>query len=233
MTEQTQYQGLRILEAMHEAVRYNAAIFDLIKRASPPGAQTILEFGAGDGAFMLRFATEGVSVDAVEKDSGLRASLRERHARPIHDDVRMVKSESCDFIYTVNVLEHIPDLDAELSELRRVLRPNGTVFVFVPAFETLWTSLDDEVGHVRRFTRRTLGMAFRHAGFTITRIEYFDCLGFPAALAVRVLEGLGMFRYRPETVGFYDRRIFPVSRCLDMAFRHLLGKNLIALARKR
>ena len=232
MTHRTEYAGVRILEVMHEAVRYNAAIFDLIKKSIPPGAQTILEFGAGDGAFIRKFASEGVPVDGVEKDASLRASLSSRHSRPVREDIRQVETGSCDFIYTVNVLEHIPDLDAELAELRRVLRPNGVVFVFVPAFETLWTSLDDEVGHVRRFTRRSLGGALRRAGFTIGRIEHFDSLGFPAALAVRFLEAFGMFRYRPGTVSFYDSRIFPISRGLDGVFRHVLGKNLIAVVRK-
>jgi SAM-dependent methyltransferase len=232
MTNQTQYAGARILEVMHEAERYNAAIFDLIKRASPAGPSKVLEFGAGDGAFIRRFANDGVCVDGVEKDKGLRDSLWKSHARPFREDIREVESESCDFIYTVNVLEHISDLNAELLELHRVLRRDGAIFVFVPAFEMLWTSLDNEVGHVRRFTRRTLGQALHRAGFTITRMEYFDCIGFPAALVVRVLESLGMFRYQSGTVSFYDRRIFPISRFLDRSLRHALGKNLVVIARR-
>ena len=233
MIQQTQYAGLRILEIMHEAVHYNAAIFDVIKGARPPEAPKILEFGAGDGAFIRRFANEGVSIDGVEKDAALRDSLCKNYSRPFRKDIREVESESVDFVYTVNVLEHIADLDAELVELRRVLRRDGLILVFVPAFELLWTSLDDEVGHVRRFTRRSLGEALNRAGFAIARMEYFDCIGFPAALAVRVLEALGMFRYQPKTVSFYDGHIFPISRALDGMFRYVLGKNLVAIARRR
>lgn len=232
MTQETQYAGIRILEAMHEAVRYNATIFDLIKQTKPSTAKHILEFGAGDGTFISKFHKEGVSVEGVEKDPELLSLLQKNIACPIYQDIRMLENEGLDFIYTVNVLEHIENLDLEIMELRRVLRPDGTIFVFVPAFEMLWTSLDDEVGHVTRFTRNTLAAALRRGGFKISKMEYFDCLGFPAALSVRFMEKVGMFRYQPGAVKFYDRRIFPSSRYLDGFFRNLLGKNLVAVAHK-
>ena len=96
----------------------------------------------------------------------------------------------------------------------------------------LWTSLDTEAGHVTRFTRSRLAAAFNKAGFQIDRIEYFDSLGFPAALGVRLMEAMGLFRYNPASVRFYDRALFPISRVLDKVFRKLLGKNLILVARK-
>ena len=232
MTQQAQYSGARILEAMHEAVRYTEAIYEIIKRTKPPHGQAILEFGAGDGAFIGKFADEGIYVHAVEKDAKLRAELQNRNVRFVREDIRLVESESFDFVYTVNVLEHIEDLEAELREIHRVLRRDGTIFVFVPAFEMLWTSLDDEVGHVRRFTKLSLCDALQKAGFTVARVEYFDCLGFPAALLVRLLETLGMFRYQPESVRFYDRYIFPISRSLDRILHQVFGKNLVAVARK-
>ncbi len=232
MIQEPQYTGMRILEAMHEAVRYNATVFDLIKQTKPSTAKHILEFGAGDGAFIGKFHDEGVSVEGVEKDPKLRILLQENLPCRIYPDIRAVEDESLDFIYTVNVLEHIENLDLEIRELRRVLRPDGTIFVFVPAFEMLWTSLDDEVGHVTRFTRNTLATALRRGGFNISKLEYFDCLGFPAALSVRLMETIGMFRYQPSAVRFYDRRIFPSSRYLDRFFQHVLGKNLVAVARK-
>ena len=231
MTQTTEYSGIRILEAMHEAVRYSQTVHDLIRQAQPPAAKKIIEFGTGDGTFIRKFRRENVSVDGVETDARLRRQLEGEGYR-MFTDIRDVESESCDFIYTINVLEHIPSLDAEVAQLRRALRSDGSLFVFVPAFEILWTSLDDEVGHVTRFTRSRLSASLRKAGFRVGRIEYFDSLGFPAALAVRLLEKLNMFRYEPGSVKFYDRHIFPVSRVLDGALRKVLGKNLVAVARR-
>ena len=104
--------------------------------------------------------------------------------------------------------------------------------MFVPAFEMLWTSLDDEVGHVRRFTRASLTRFLAAAGFALESCRYFDSIGFAAALMVRALEGLGQFQYTSRTIGFYDRAVVPLSLLADRALRSLIGKNLVALARK-
>jgi SAM-dependent methyltransferase len=226
-----EYTGRRILEAMHEAVHYTRAVSGLIEKAWPDGAGRALEFGAGDGAFVKQFRAQGADVDCVEIDEGLRAGLRQLGGRT-YGDIREVASGTYDFIYSVNVLEHITDLESEVKELRRVLKPGGVLFVFVPAFRMLWTSLDTEVGHVTRFTRASLVTALARGGFSVEHVAYFDSLGFPAALTVRLLEKFRAFSYGGGTVGFYDSYIFPLSRALDSAFGHLLGKNLVAVARR-
>ncbi len=230
------YEGQRILEAMHEAVLYTRTIFNLVESVMPASARSVLEFGAGDGAFVKLFREQGFSIDCVEIDSDLRHGLLQL-APHVYENLREVGDGSCDFIYSVNVLEHISDLGRELDELNRKLRApvaglGGTVFIFVPAFRMLWTSLDDEVGHVTRFTRRSLRRALEDSGLEIQRMEYFDSLGFAAALTVRLLEKMKLFRYGSSSVKFYDRYVFPTSRVLDFVFRHFLGKNIIAVARR-
>jgi SAM-dependent methyltransferase len=232
----TVYAGRRILEAMHEAVLYARTIFGVIESAMPASTRVILEFGAGDGAFVKMFHKRGVAVDCVEIDNDLRHGLLQL-APHVYSSLSEVKDGSCDFIYSVNVLEHISDLDRELGELNRKLRPpsagpGGTVFIFVPAFRVLWTSLDDEVGHVTRFTRKSLKKALEDSGLEIQRMEYFDSLGFTAALTVRALEKMRLFRYGGSSVKFYDRYVFPVSRKLDFVCRYFVGKNIIAVARR-
>jgi SAM-dependent methyltransferase len=228
---QNEYTGRRILEVMHGAVRYTQSILDLVEKAWPPGAVNVLEFGAGDGAFVRKFRAKGADVDCVEIDQELRRSLQTLGGR-VFVSTRGIADESYDFIYSINVLEHIPDLIVEAAELRRVLRPGGTLFVFVPAFPILWTSLDTEVGHVTRFTRASLMQALGLAGFRMSRVAYFDSLGFPAALTVRLLEKMGLFSYSDRTVEFYDGRILPLSRALDGLFHQLFGKNLVAVAHR-
>ena len=64
------------------------------------------------------------------------------------------------------------------------------------------------------------------------KIEYFDSLGFPAALAVRLFEMLRIFHYNRNSVRFYDRFVFPISRRLDGVLKGVVGKNLVAVAKK-
>ena len=114
-----EYTGRRILEAMHEAVRYTRSVSNLIKQAWPVGALNVLEFGAGDGAFLKLFRTAGADVDCVEIDQNLRPTLQNLGGR-VYDDIRKVPSKSYDFIYSVNVLEHLPDVVREVAELKLV-----------------------------------------------------------------------------------------------------------------
>jgi SAM-dependent methyltransferase len=232
MTQSSEnYVGHRILEAMHEAVRYSEGVFQRLREAMPPASRKVLDFGAGDGVFVDKFLTRGVAVDCVEPDLRLNSHLQGR-AGAVYGDVRDVADAQYDFAYTVNVLEHIEALDEACSELFRVIAPNGKLFVFVPAFEVLWTRLDDEVGHFRRFTRTSLVGALEKSGLVVEHVEYFDSVGFPAALAVRFLEKVNLFSYGAGTMGFYDRYLFPVSRRLDRVTNGIFGKNLIAVARK-
>lgn len=233
MTQTTEqgYAGTRVLEAMRGAAQYGEAIFQELRTAAPKTKSTILDFGAGDGFFLEKFHSHGVAVDAVEPDPRLQVALRPL-TRTLWPDIRDVPNESFDFVYTVNVLEHISGLDETCAQLLRVLKPNKKLFVFVPAHEILWTSLDDEVEHVRRFDRRSIRVALEQAGFHIEHLRYFDFLGFPTALGVRMLEKLKLFKYRSSSVAFYDRYIFPVSQHMDWIFKGAIGKNLIVIARR-
>ena len=157
MTDSAQklYEGHRILEAMHGAVRYGEAVFSAAYATMPSGATKILDFGAGDGFFVERFRAKNIPVDCVEPDPQLQALLRPM-VGAIYPDISEAPTASFDFVYTINVLEHIADIERICAELHRVIRPDGKMFVFVPAFEILWTDLDEEVGHVRRFSRASL-----------------------------------------------------------------------------
>ncbi len=225
------YSGTRILEAMRSGVRYGDAIFAELRRALPTDTRAVLDFGAGGGFFAEKFYARGLTVDAVEQDASLRQCLRSCTGQ-VWGEIANVPSETFDFIYTVNVLEHIEALDEICAELLRVLRPGRRLFVFVPAHEILWTSLDDEVQHVRRFSRHSLKLTLERAGFRIEDMRHFDSLGFPAALGVRALEALNLFRYGGSTVGFYDRYLFPISLQMDRLLSGWMGKNLIAIVNR-
>jgi SAM-dependent methyltransferase len=225
------YAGHRMLEAMRSAPRYADAIYASVRDAAAGHKGPILDFGAGDGVFAERFLRDGIAVDCVEPDKANQVALTAR-GHDVVSDIAALASEHYAFAYTINVLEHIRELDHYLAELHRVLRQGATLFVFVPAFNLLWTSLDEEVEHIQRFTRRTLARRLMAAGFDVESSRYFDSVGFFAALAVRFLESVGLFSYSPATVGFYDRLIFPVSQLGDHAVSSVVGKNVIAVARK-
>ena len=224
------YEGHRILEAMRNAPRYADAIYRRLRAANIEDGP-LLDFGAGDGVFAEHFLQDGIRLECVEPDAMNIDALRALGVK-VTPDITLLPDAHFSFAYSINVFEHLHGVDYYLSQLHRVLRQNGLLFVFVPAFDILWTSLDNEVGHVQRFTRQSLCRYLEQAAFKVEMSRYFDSAGFPAAIAVKILEVIGLFRYTPETIGFYDKMILPISLAGDFFLSSFIGKNVIAIARK-
>jgi hypothetical protein len=63
--------------------------------------------------------------------------------------------------------------------MREILAPGGRIVILVPAMEALYGELDRELGHHRRYTRRSLAAAFGTAGFEIEDLFWFNRAGVP------------------------------------------------------
>jgi SAM-dependent methyltransferase len=133
-------------------------------------------------------------------------------------------------IYSLNVLEHIDDDLGTLESLKAYLKPGGTLLLYVPAFQVLYSAMDRRVGHVRRYRRSELVRLLVQAGYSVDSARYVDSLGFLAALAYRVL-GSDDGSIDRRALVFFDRWIFPMSVILDRVLGRWFGKNVIVLAR--
>ena len=112
--------------------------------------------------------------------------------------------------------------------------PGGIIGIYVPAHPILYSIMDKEIGHVRRYTRSELKEKVNVAGFSIQSITYDEFLGFFASVVVKIVgyknrANLGS----KNSLVFYDRIIYPISRVFDLlGFRYIVGKNLILIATK-
>lgn len=214
---------------MDQAVRYNRFLLDQILRWAGR-KHVILDFGAGNGRFAIAVHQAGIGVHAIEADPGLREKISAGDV-VAHADFTALANREFDGIYTVNVLEHIEDDEAVLSEFHEHLREGGGLLVYVPAFALLFSSNDVRVGHVRRYRRRPLVAQLERAGFIVDDARYVDSIGFAAGLFYRFLgDREGDLDLR--AVRFYDAVLFPISRVLDRVLDRFFGKNLLILAHK-
>jgi SAM-dependent methyltransferase len=223
------YAGRDNLEAMEEAERYNRFLASLIEEVYVPGSH-VLDFGAGGGTFARPLARRGVDVTCVEPDEILSRRLASAGLTTV-PGLERLPAASFNLIYSFNVLEHIEDDRSALRSLASRLKPGGRLLLYVPAFQSLYSSMDRKVGHFRRYRRRPLVTLIEAAGLEVLRAEYVDSLGFAAALAFRML-GNASGDIHPRSVRLYDRFAFPLSRALDRVLRHAIGKNVLVLARK-
>jgi SAM-dependent methyltransferase len=226
----TPYAGVENLEVMREAENYNRYLQSLVERHAA-GAKRVIDFGAGSGTFAIPCAAAGFDLTAVEPDDHLRTVLSAARVRAVAD-VAALPDRGYEFAYTLNVLEHIENDVEALRALRAKLVPQGSLFVYVPAFPVLYTSMDARVHHVRRYTRATLRASLEAAGFEILEMRYADSLGFAATLMFKILDD-GSGGVNRRLLKLYDRLAFPVSRALDTLTHRWFGKNLLALVRPK
>ena len=97
----------------------------------------------------------GYRVHCIEPDKRHASSLANA-GLPVATTLEEIKDCSCDYIYSLNVLEHIEDDVMALRQWYQKLKPGGRILVYVPAFQLLYSSMDRKVGHFRRYTRRAL-----------------------------------------------------------------------------
>lgn len=156
---------------------------------APPSGRW-LDFGAGEGQLSRLFRQRGHEVLAVEANEAL-AGINESAGVPTQRMLELVPEASVDYVYSINVLEHIERDEAVLRELRRKLRPGGKLFVYAPAFQLLYSSMDRLVGYRRRCSQRGLRSALTAGGFVVRSSRYVDSLGFLASLIYKSLPDRG------------------------------------------
>ncbi len=224
------YTGNTLLEQLTDAVNYNAHLVALVRRHAPEPLRMVMDFGAGQGLFSGIFSGKATKVVAAETDSVNIAMLQGKGLAVTTLDA--TPDASLDYIYTINVLEHIEADEAIMRAFKRVLRPGGRVFVWVPAMPFLWSDLDNAVFHVRRYQRGELRRKLSAAGLQVRQERFADCVGIAATLAFKLLGGK-VATMNPRAIRFYDRIAFPVSRTLDrLGAQWVLGKNLWAVAER-
>jgi SAM-dependent methyltransferase len=96
-----------------------------------------------------------------------------------------LRTASCDGALALDVIEHLDDDAAALSEMARLVRPGGFLMVTVPALPSLWGNQDVVSHHKRRYTSRSLAAAFGRAGLDVAWQSYFNTALFPVIASVR------------------------------------------------
>jgi SAM-dependent methyltransferase len=162
-----------------------------LDRLMLPAGARVLDAGCGSGRTMVELADYGDQVSGIELSAEAAELARERGV----GEVQIGRLEELpwddatfDLITCLDVIEHIPDDVAALSELRRVARSGAWLLVTVPAYQALWSRHDEANHHYRRYSRSALRTAARSAGWHIERLSSFNSLLLGPAAAVRLAQ---------------------------------------------
>ncbi|MCY7299281.1 MAG: methyltransferase domain-containing protein [Ilumatobacteraceae bacterium] len=207
---------------------------------SPSLGHRVLEVGAGVGAIACKLAAAGHQMTAIEPADNVFPELFIRTrgqagilARQITSQQLLAAdgSEQFDSVVYVSVLEHIRDDIDELRTAWQLVRPGGTLGLFVPAMPSLYGSLDFKSGHYRRYDRPLLHAVIDASGFELIDMHYMDIAGVvPYFVMYRLLDVPNLDAGSSK---IYDSMIVPVSRFIqNRVGPPVRGKNLVAVARR-
>lgn len=134
----------------------------------------VLELGAGYGYFINNVkCRRRTAVDLWEGLKEMAAPGVEAHVGPA-TELGFVQDGSVDFVFASNLFEHIPigDLERVLKEVKRVLRPGGTLNLLQPNYRECYREYFDDYTHVTVFSDISLCDFLEANGF-----EVVECRG--------------------------------------------------------
>lgn len=193
------------LEALHEeATRIHfldvwtrAAALDEL--AGEPPRAVLADLGCSSGHMLEDLAASYPCAQLVGVDI-VRTALARAHAKVPRAALFLASvtelpfaDATLDGVVALNVLEHLPEDEAALAEIRRVLAPGGIAVVVVPANPQLYDFYDVHLRHERRYARGELTRKAGAAGLHTLRRSY---LGGPIYPAFWLMKKLNRLRHR-------------------------------------
>ncbi len=233
-------QGLvNTLAVLNKLSHYHAWLFEQYAHAL---SGDVLDIGSGVGDLVQFYhcRKELKSVVASDCSEHMLAALQERFKDVPRfavcrldilsgDDVKALGWGRFDVVTCINVLEHMDDDDKALEHMACLLRSSGTLCLIVPAFDWLYGSLDELVGHRRRYSRRVLFPKLIKAGFSVDKFHYMNMPGVLTwFLAGRILRR----KTFPQGTCLALDRMVPFLRQIERFFHPPFGQSLVVFAKR-
>lgn len=211
----------------------------LISQFSGLIGDRVLDLGAGIGTY-TNMLTDRQLVVAVDREPECTEYLKSRFNNAgnvfvFHADLEtesLIPLKFCliDTIICFNVLEHIQDDCLLLKRLNYLLEPQGRLLLIVPAYQALYGSIDEAVGHYRRYSKKELLKKLEEAGFVIEKVSRMNSLAVPGWFLVNRI--LKKKEQSPAMVLAYDRLVIPALSKLEKLIPPPFGLSLAVVALK-
>lgn len=221
------------LESVAGAVNYHNWLTSM---AVPFLGNHPVELGSGLGRYVEQWLSVGIprltatEVDPVRLGGLIAKFANEPRVQVQALDIFHPPAADYSALVAFNVLEHIPDDVGALRAAHRLVRPGGAVVMFVPAFQFAMSKFDRAVGHVRRYTVRSMTAAMQEAGLTVEECRYVNIPGLAAWFV-----GMRLLRRTPGDDGrllsIWDNQVIPRTRRWESKHGAPFGQSVFAVAR--
>jgi 2-polyprenyl-3-methyl-5-hydroxy-6-metoxy-1,4-benzoquinol methylase len=147
-----------------------------------PEKGRILDIGAGTGDFLLECKNQNWDILGVEPNDKAKGIALGKGIK-FGDTIEKLESNSFDVITMWHVLEHVPDVEHQVAELKRLLKPSGTIIIAVPNFKSydaihykeFWAAYDVP-RHLWHFSKTAIEKLFDKQNMNLEDIKpmWFD-----------------------------------------------------------
>lgn len=172
-----------LFEKMYHFVKRNAIRkkVSLIHSYQPLKGR-ILDIGAGTGDFLLEAKNQNWEILGIEPNDKAKGIALGKGIK-FGDTIEKLESNSFDVITMWHVLEHVPDVEHQVAELKRLLKPSGTIIIAVPNFKSydakhygaFWAAYDVP-RHLWHFSKTAIEKLFDKQNMNLEDIKpmWFD-----------------------------------------------------------
>lgn len=124
-----------LFEKLYQLVKKNAIRnkVKLISKYANKGA--VLDIGSGTGDFLVESKLQGWKIMGFEPNEKARQIALNKNII-LAETLEVLPNGSFDVITMWHVLEHVPNLEKQIKELKRLIKPNGTIIIAVPNFKS-------------------------------------------------------------------------------------------------
>jgi SAM-dependent methyltransferase len=220
--------------------------FELLR---PYLGRKILEVGAGAGRITALTAEAGAHDEllAIEPSPHFFSLLQSRAGSLPKTTLMRLETAKLlpdypayfDSVYSVHVMEHIEYDRQLLEEMLALTRPGGDVIILVPAVPFLFSELDRNIGHYRRYNKKMIRALIRDLPVEIEHLAYNNFLGVLGSL---YFSKIGKINYQKNDTAkkkffgvyrFFSEHVVPGIRVVEKFVPVPIGLNLTAVLRKR
>jgi 2-polyprenyl-3-methyl-5-hydroxy-6-metoxy-1,4-benzoquinol methylase len=136
----------------------------------------LLDIGAGTGDFLLTAKNNGWNTIGVEPNQKAK-SIAINKGIQFSETTQDLENHSFDVITMWHVLEHVPNLETQIKELKRLVKPNGTIIIAVPNFKSydanyygkFWAAFDVPI-HFWHFSKTAIHLLFEKENIKLEKV---------------------------------------------------------------
>jgi ubiquinone/menaquinone biosynthesis C-methylase UbiE len=148
----------------------------------------LLDIGAGTGDFLVAAKNDGWQTLGIEPNVKAKTIAINKGVY-FADNLSDLESYSFDVITLWHVLEHVPNLEEYLKELKRLLKPSGKIIIAVPNFKSFdanfygrhWAAYDVP-RHIWHFSKTSIDKLFAEKQMKLVEVLPMKLDGFYVSL---------------------------------------------------